>query len=86
MRPIVGPPERGERRAYARPAVNIETFAPILFLLIAVPLAAIWINGVLHPLLNHGNLGVAFLVLSVPGLALAYVSLHRCSHGSPQET
>lgn len=59
--------------------MGIEPFAPILFLLVGVPLTAIWMYGVLHPLLNHGHLGVTFLMLVVPGLALLYLALHRCT-------
>lgn len=59
--------------------MNIETFAPIPFPLVAVPLTATWMYGVLHPLFNHGHRGVAFLVLMVPALALFYVALHRCT-------
>jgi hypothetical protein len=40
---------------------------------------ALWIYAVLHPLLNHGHLGIAFLSLFLfPLVPILYVLLHRC--------
>lgn len=48
--------------------------------------AAISMYGVAHPLFNHGHAGTAFLMLMVPGLAIAYVLLHRCPDRAPATT
>lgn len=55
-------------------------------LIVLLILGAISMYGVPHPLFNHGHAGTAFLMLIVPGLAIAYVLLHRCPDRAPATT
>jgi Na+/citrate or Na+/malate symporter len=56
----------------------MELLAGAGLLVLLILGAAIWMFGVAHPPFNHRHAGVAILVMLVPGLAIAYVLLHRC--------
>ena len=59
--------------------MDLTPLVAVLTIALFVGGMALWIYAVLHPLLNHGHVGIAFLSLFLFPLApILYVLLHRC--------
>jgi len=59
--------------------MDLTPLVAVLTIALFVGGMALWIYAVLHPLLNHAHLGIAFLSLFLfPLVPVLYVLLHRC--------
>jgi hypothetical protein len=59
--------------------MELTPIVAVLTIALFVGGMALWIYAVLHPLLNHGHLGIAALSLFLfPLVPILYVLLHRC--------